>query len=98
MSRKTSVSTTVSSADSFNQRRPTSQKRLLHSDSSVSYQISGLPSLPPFIYQRQQSDSIIRDVVSRAASHGGVDADLDATATSRSVVHGLILVTIMITS
>lgn len=86
---KVSVSMSTSSVESFQRR--TSQKRL-HSDSSVSYQVS---SLPPTQFSREES---IKEIITRSVAYLNDNEDGLETTTSRSLLHGCILVSIMITS
>ena len=85
MNPKVSISMSTSSMESFNQRA--SQKRLLHSDSSVSYQVNHPTSF--------REDSI-KEIISRSVALMN-DEDIETT-TSRSFVHGLILIMIMVSS
>lgn len=87
---KVSVSMSTSSVESFQRR--SSQKRLLHSDSSVSYQVS---SLPPTQFSREES---IKEIITRSVAYLNENEDDLETTTSRSLLHGFILVSIMITS
>lgn len=87
---KVSTSMSTSSVESFQRR--TSQKRVLHSDSSVSYQVS---SLPPTQFSREES---IKEIITRSVAYLNENEDDLETTTSRSLVHGCILVSIIITS
>lgn len=86
MSSKVTKSLSACSAESSTPP-PNPSKRFLHSDSSVSYQFSNVSSTI-------NQDSI-KEIISRSVSY--MNDDLE-TNTSKSLVHGLILVTIMITS
>ncbi|XP_075585513.1 uncharacterized protein LOC124492481 [Dermatophagoides farinae] len=81
------------SIDSF---RNISQKRLLHhSDSTISYQIDN--HCPPISIGSRENTASMQENVKELLSRLSQSEDIE-TSTSRSIVHGLILVTIMITS
>ncbi|KAJ6221308.1 hypothetical protein RDWZM_007120 [Blomia tropicalis] len=107
MNSKVSISMSTSSADSFGQHnqqhnilqqtRGSSQKRLLHSDSSISYQMSHYRREDSI--QQPQSPAIINELLSRnLSSYMNQDDDEIETTTSRSFIHGFILVSVMISS
>ena len=78
------MSMSTSSIESFNQR--TSQKRLLNRESSVPYQVDSQPNFP---------EDNIKKIISQSVAYISEDVE---TTTSKSFIHGFILVTIMITS
>lgn len=86
MSSKATKSLSISSIESF-PRVVEHNKRFLHSDSSVSYQTGNLPS--------NIGNDSIKEIISRSVSYMNEDDD---SYTSKSFIHGVILVTIMITS
>nr|XP_027198519.1 uncharacterized protein LOC113792783 [Dermatophagoides pteronyssinus] len=78
--------------------RNISQKRLLHhSDSTISYPISDNNQCSPISIGSRDNQLSMQDNIKELLSRLNQSEDIE-TSTSRSIIHGLILVTIMITS